>query len=151
MDNTVTYTVVTAKKQDKKAIKRFYKQQKYSANFIGFDHCYFIKSSDTIIGSVIISFIESNNQQAFLHALVIDKQFQKQGLATQLVKNIECNYSSVTCFSNSNMASFYQKLGFQVTNSKTISPIIEKRFIQYRRTKPKLLRFIKFYGPLISH
>ncbi|MCJ8320558.1 MAG: GNAT family N-acetyltransferase [Colwellia sp.] len=144
MDNSLISAVITAEKEDKKAIKRFYKQQRYSASFIGFDHCYFIKSSDTIVASVIVSFIESNNQQAFLHALVVDRKFQKKGLATQLINAIDCGYSSITCFSNSNMTIFYQNFDFQIAGSSLIKPIIEKRFRQYKQKNPKLLRFIKF-------
>jgi len=151
MDNTEDLLVITAIKSDKKAIQRFYKQQKYSASFLGFDHCYLIKSNGTIIASVIISFIESNNQQAFLHALVVDKKHQKRGIATKLINSIESNYSSIICFANSNMIDFYQKLDFQVTNSELIKPIIEKRFIRYKQNSPNLLRLIKFNPPSISH
>lgn len=47
--------VIVAKKNDKKSILRFYKENHYPARFIGFDHCYLIKVDDNIIASVIIS------------------------------------------------------------------------------------------------
>ena len=46
---------ILANKADKKSILRFYKDNHYSARFIGYDSCYLIKENDNIIASVIIS------------------------------------------------------------------------------------------------
>lgn len=60
-NNSVSLCPVLAKRSDKKSILRFYKENNYSARFIGFDSCYLIKAQDKIIASVIIS--KGNVQQ----------------------------------------------------------------------------------------
>ena len=138
------FSLHTAEKSDKKAIKRFYKQQKYSASFIGFDHCYFIKHHNQIVACVIISFIRENHLQALLHALVVDKNYQGLGLAKQLIFNIDCHYKSLVCLADKTLTLFYQKLGFKHSTPNQINEDIEQRYLQYVQKNKTLLRFIKF-------
>ena len=112
-------TIDTATKSDKKSLLRFYKQQHYSAGLLGFDHVYLIKNPQEIIGAVIISALEKNNRQLFLHGLVIKQEFRQQNLATQLLRqtlNRHIN-QQVICFSNEDLSDFYQKNGFDFTGN----------------------------------
>ncbi len=77
--------ISSANKADKKSLMRFYKQQRYSASLLGFDHIYIIRDMQEIIGAVILSALKKDNNQLFLHALVIKKEYRQQKLATQKV------------------------------------------------------------------
>ena len=86
--------ITTASKNDKKSLMRFYKQQSYSAKLLGYDNAYLMKYSGEIIGAVIISGLEENNPQLFLHALVIKKEFRQKRLASELIKHALFQHAS---------------------------------------------------------
>lgn len=153
------YSVKIATKSDKKALKRFYKNQHYSASFIGFDSAYIILDNEQIIASAIVSYSTSDNNQALLHALVVAKPYQKQGIATELINIIKqqhCHnhsnkHSSIVCFTKPELAIFYQALSFKKLTQEQApnSPIISdennlitdvnfKRFNAYRKKNPAL-------------
>ena len=96
--------IVRADKTDKKAIQGFYKQQHYSAGFIGYDRTYLIKQQQQIIASVILSRITVDNPHELLHALVVDKVFQHQGLASRLLRYVKQNHATFSCFANAKLA-----------------------------------------------
>jgi GNAT superfamily N-acetyltransferase len=147
-------TIALASKSDKKDILRFYKANNYSARFIGFDKCYLIKKNQVIIASVIVSKARLDQQESaernsksqyFLHALVVAPTYQKQGLATQLVKHSLTLHSSLVCFSDASLAPLYLKQGFKalsdslVKNNLTIE--LFKRFQQYSKHQSGLKVF----------
>jgi GNAT superfamily N-acetyltransferase len=147
-------TIALANKSDKKDILRFYKVNNYSARFIGFDKCYLIKKNQVIIASVIVSKARLDQQESaernsksqyFLHALVVAPTYQKQGLATQLVKHSLTLHSSLVCFSDASLAPLYLKQGFKalsdslVKNNLTIE--LFKRFQQYSKHQSGLKVF----------
>jgi hypothetical protein len=55
--------IFLAEKSDKKIIKRFYKLQRYSASYIGLDHCFYICQGQNIIAAMIISQMNKSNDQ----------------------------------------------------------------------------------------
>jgi N-acetylglutamate synthase-like GNAT family acetyltransferase len=133
-----------AVKSDKKSVMRFYKQQNYSAGLLGFDHSYTIKFEQVIIGCVIISSLEKSNPQLFLHALVIKKEHQKQGLASQLLRYALEQHPShqLVCFAQESLSHFYQKNSFrQITEHQLLQPLLV-RYLRYKKTNNKLLVFL---------
>ncbi|MCH2055633.1 MAG: GNAT family N-acetyltransferase [Thalassotalea sp.] len=94
---------------DKKAIKAFYKNERYSAKFKGFDLAYgafsagaksdvnhdesrILDSADTtaqqelaLVASVIISQLHQDNTQALLHGLVTASSARGKGIASRLI------------------------------------------------------------------
>jgi len=139
----MTVTITTANKSDKKSLKRFYKQQSYSAGLLGFDCIYIIKNKQEIIGAVIISAIEENNAQLFLHALVIKQAFRQKKFASQLIQHALLQHTNqqVICFAKEQLANFYQLNGFsQVTEQQLLQPLL-MRYSSYKKTNNTLLVF----------
>jgi len=140
------YTFRIANKQDKKNILRFYKSQHYSARFIGHDHCYLILLNDKIIGSVIISQITADNHQHFLHALVIEVQYQKQKLASKLLKEVMLHHKKIVCFADVSFSPFYFANKFKkvplIKIDNTLTEQLSARFTRYSKKSPSLKIFI---------
>jgi len=130
--------ITTASKSDKKSLMRFYKQQSYSAKLLGYDTTYLMKYSGEIIGAVIISGLEENNPQLFLHALVIKKELRQKRLASELIKHALFQHASqqIVCFANGSLTHFYQINGFsQITEHQLLQPLLI-RYLSYRRFLP---------------
>ena len=127
-----------ANKTDKKDIKRFYKSQQYSAKFMGLDHCFIIEYKCEIVASVIISQLNQQNQQYFLHALVVNSCYQKQGFASKLLKYATDEISTVhkpaliVCFCDANLIFLYQKCGFKLLSENALNQILHSRFLLYK-------------------
>jgi len=163
MNSSHSLNIVKAKKSDKKAIQAFYKQQHYSAKLLGLDHCYLIysrnKVSDLatplepsdIIACVIVSQLESNNSQFFLHGLVVERSNQKQGLATCLIKHALTNHNTIVCFAQPSLSKLYTQHGMTVISeemiSETLTPLLKLRFCAYRKKHASLLAFIVIPDP----
>jgi len=136
-------SITTAIKTDKKSLMRFYKQQHYSAGLLGFDNVYIIKCEEVIIAAVIVSALEQDNPQLFLHGLVVDDKFRQQGLAGRLLKHIRSIHSSqpVICFASVELSEFYHKNGFKLSQVKQLFPPLLSRYLQYKKTNNELLVF----------
>ncbi|MBA6265666.1 GNAT family N-acetyltransferase [Colwellia sp. Bg11-12] len=143
-------TIVTATKSDKKSLMRFYKQQHYSAGLLGFDHTYLIKSSSEIIGSVIVSAIIENNQQLFLHALVIKQAHRQKKLATKLIQHVllQHYHQNIFCFANETLRYFYHLNGFSQIAQSQLDQLLLKRYLGIKKTNSTLLVFQR---KLLSH
>ncbi|AAZ25550.1 MULTISPECIES: GNAT family N-acetyltransferase [Colwellia] len=156
-----------SKKTDKKAILRFYKDNHYSARFIGFDNCYLIKMGDNIIASVIISQGNKSQQidtatevtstdifqdlsqdkpQYLLHALLVSPDYQKQGYAVQLLKHTITHHQPLICFAHTSLSKLYLENGFTLIADdllcKFLNPALYNRFQLYLKHKPELKAFI---------
>lgn len=125
--------IVQANKEDKKAIKRFYKQQHYSASFMGLDTTYLAKQQGDIIGAVIVSKICADNQQTLLHALVVDRQYRRLGIAQLLLNQCQAHFNSIKCFASHELAEFYDKVNFIKCEETELSPELLARYQQYNR------------------
>ena len=138
--------IVQATKTDKKAVLRFYKSQRYSARFLGGDHCYLIKKQDVIIASVIVSTIQSNNRQCFLHALVVEKAFQHQGLASLLIQHCQTMHCPIVCFCLPQLSVLYTHYDFKLLSSKAINSLLcadlLQRFKRYQAKQSELVALI---------
>lgn len=136
-------SITTAIKTDKKSLMRFYKQQHYSAGLLGFDDVYVIKREDIIIGAVILSALEKDNPQLFLHGLVVDKKYLLQGLASQLLQYALDIHStkSIICFASVELCVLYQKNGFALSDEKQLLTPLLSRYLQYKKTNNALLVF----------
>ncbi len=148
-------TIALANKSDKKDILRFYKANNYSARFIGFDRCYVIKNELSIVASVIISMgkLEQknctkalSNSQYFLHALVVDPAYQKQGLATRLLNYSLARHRPIVCFAHSSLSPLYQKQGFKALRDdlvkSTLTIELFNRYQQYIKHQSNLTVFV---------
>ncbi|MBB6542495.1 GNAT family N-acetyltransferase [Thalassotalea piscium] len=140
----MTTTVVKASNNDKKAILRFYKQQHYSAGFLGFDHTYYIQKNAQIIASVILSKIVESNPQMLLHALVVDKQYSRQKLATTLLQHCISQHPALVCFSTDALALLYFKNSFSLIPETQISQVLQQRYRIYHQKNNKLRCFIHY-------
>ena len=143
----ITNRLITlAEKSEKKSILRFYKSQQYSARFIGLDKCYLVKNDGNIIASVIISKIHPDNQQYFLHALVVDKHFRQQGIAHELLAKVMANYRPMVCFCQSSLRFFYQECGWQLVSltqlDRQLTEYISIRFHRYQKNGAELEVFL---------
>ncbi|RHW76794.1 N-acetyltransferase [Colwellia sp. RSH04] len=139
-------TVVHADKKDKKAVLRFYKEHLFTARFKGFDNTYFIKDGAQIIACVIVSQITLSNPQSLLHALFVDFNHQKQGLAKLLLNTCKTHHHSIVLFASKQLANFYQKHGFSLVPQEKIKGILSDelgtRFTVYKNKQPDLVAFI---------
>ena len=129
-----------ANKTDKASIKRFYKEQKYSAGFMGYDHTMLALVGETIVGAVIVSRIDENNSQYLLHGLVISKGYRDQKIASTLINQIKKRYAPIYCFADSSLANFYLK--------KRCKKVKFRRIINYfsysAKRLPKKIPYIKY-------
>ena len=152
-------SVELAKKSEKKSIQRFYKANRYSASFIGFDSCYLIKQGEVIIACVIISRCEQPDKstdkllacsagkyQYFLHGLVVAPTFRGQGLATKLLKYALEHYQPIICFAKESLTHLYLTHGFTLVESSAVEqvllPSLTRRFIGYSAKENSLRAFI---------
>lgn len=123
---------------NKKQIKRFYKSQHYSASFVGFDTSYQVLNEDKIIASAIISYQTKENQQALLHALVVDKNYRNIGIAKQLISHICKQHNHIVCFCSLELIKLYQQFNFNLCSENDLSTMNKFRFLTYQQ-KNKLL------------
>ncbi|MDN3652221.1 GNAT family N-acetyltransferase [Thalassotalea ponticola] len=131
--------VTVAIKADKKRVKRFYKQQAYSASFLGDDVCYLlVDATDQIIASVIVSY---QHQCPFLHALVVAKPYRNQGIASKLLQHCQQQHRTITCFAKRDLRGFYLRHGFVVCASGHIDNSLSSRYARYVIKQPDLLIF----------
>ncbi len=137
------HTIELATKSDQKDIQRFYKQQNYSARFLGFDSCYLIRSNNRIIATVIVSQLSECHKQSLIHALVVDKNQLHQGFATLLLTYAAKHHKNLICFADNSLSMLYNKAGFIEINYNVLSEQLNIRYQQYRLTKPNLLIFAK--------
>ena len=135
-----------ATKSDKSAIKCFYKEQCYSARFIGHDFGYLLHQDQTIIGSALISTITAASTQALLHGLVVAKDYQQRGLGSQLLDFALGQYQllgqcpkTLIAFCQPELLSLYQKHGFLETDSNKLNHLLAPRFSSYQKKQPELL------------
>jgi N-acetylglutamate synthase-like GNAT family acetyltransferase len=135
------HKIFLAVKSDKKTLKRFYKLQRYSASYIGLDHCFYISQGQNIIAAMIISQINKSNAQYLLHGLVVDKNFQHQGLALALLDKACTNFTNLVCFADSELSSLYLKANFTQVESHFLSAELFNRYHQYHKTKKHLIIF----------
>lgn len=156
---------ILANKADKKSILRFYKNNRYSASFIGDDNCYLIKENSKIIASVIISLtgnrpeilpIRRDNNltkspvkpQYLLHALLVDLSRRKLSHAQILLKHSITHHQPLVCFAHITLRQLYLKNGFILIAddlvSKCLNPSLFSRFQQYSKQKTGLNVFINF-------
>ncbi|KGJ99035.1 GNAT family N-acetyltransferase [Thalassotalea sp. ND16A] len=135
--------IIQADKTNKKAIKRFYKNNHYSASFMGDDACYFITedSADNtnIIAGVIISYQQST---PFLHALVVTKEYRGKGLSTLLLNHCQQQINLIYCFANNSLCRLYQQQGFASIAANQLPESLKVRLLNYQQKSPSLQSLI---------
>ncbi|MEW6982641.1 GNAT family N-acetyltransferase [Colwelliaceae bacterium 6471] len=136
-------------KSDKKALKRFYRQQNYSAAFMGYDQCYVVKEGKNIIAAAIVSMITRENNQALLHGLVVSKTLQKQGVASNLLSHITKHHTELYCFASVTLQAFYLHQQFTQVSTSVLKDTLESRLNIYRQKKPDLVIF-NYHSPVIT-
>ncbi|WP_206486405.1 GNAT family N-acetyltransferase [Thalassotalea sp. G2M2-11] len=137
--------IILADKTDKKSVLRFYKQQHYSARYLGFDHVYIIEYDNNIIAAVMVSNIKPNANVSLLHALVVDKAYQRQGLATKLLQHVFKHHGTIICFAQPFLAPLYQSVAMATLTlaqiEQQLSPELYLRYLAYKKSQPKLQVF----------
>ena len=136
-----------ATKADKSAIKRFYKNNRYSASFMGDDQCFYITHYEAIVACVIVSY---STTTPFLHALVVQKNQQKNGLARQLVAKCQQQFNDIICFADKDLTEFYLKLGFVKSNANRLPANLLDRF-QIYSNKNNLLQCYQYLSESASN
>lgn len=146
---------------DKKQLKRFYKQEHYSAGFKGFDIAYGVFDKEQLISAVIISQLTPDNTQALLHGLVTKKIKQNQGHASKLlnyclvsyqkvgladitdnlsnISNISNTMESIVCFIEPKLRAFYLQHQFTEQPITALNDTLKPRFNAYQKYQADLL------------
>lgn len=132
-------TISQATKEEKKAIKRFYKSSQYSASYVGHDSVYLIKADCTkIIGSVIISQVEDSH---WLHGLVIAPEHRDRQLANRLLQQVCPQHLPLFCFVSAPLKRLYLHNGFSQTDSSGLPDALALRYQAYLKNDKTLLCF----------
>ena len=150
------FSIQLAPKSAKKSIQRFYKQQNYSASFIGYDNCYLVSNNDQIIACVIISRSTAENHQWLLHGLVVDKAYQNLGLGRAMLSYVTQQHYPLVCFAKKKLSLFYLRSAFEIFEYQNdsiidhennealiriVSPCNLKRYLSYRQYQADLAIF----------
>ena len=130
-----------AQKSDKKAVMRFYKQQRYSARLMGFDHTYIIRDGDYIIAAAIASYLTAENNTGFLHGLVVDKNRQKAGLGKKLLEHCSFLHQPLICFADQSLSAFYLSASFKPIVSSQLNDLLQQRYHVYKKHHTNLIIF----------
>ena len=136
------FTIQKLNKDRKKDIKSFYKENSYSASFIGYDHAYILTLEDKIIGAVIISYQSENNRYALLHGLFIEPSFRNKGCANLLIKNVIREHKHIICFAERELECIYISNGFFEEKSDKLPSYLIKRYESYVKKSTRLSIFI---------
>ncbi|XPF94584.1 GNAT family N-acetyltransferase [Colwellia sp. RE-S-Sl-9] len=137
------FEINKATKQDKKDIKRFYKDNNYSASFMGYDHTYIIKMDNVIIGSVILSYITNSSQYGLLHALLITPLYREKGYAKLLIETLQWEHNHIICFADKKLYRLYKDIGFKESESLEIPSHFIDRYNCYLKKNNDLKVFLK--------
>ena len=152
---SLSFTIETANKSDKKDVMAFYKQQQYPAKFMGFDHCFVAKVDALIIGCVIISDIEkahqkmldnhdSNESKAlFLHGLFVAPKYRNYGISKALIDEMALLKKSIICFADISLTALYLKSGFNKVSEDSLPKLYHERYKSYRNKQTNLLAFVR--------
>lgn len=144
-------SIKLADKSDKKNIIRFYKAQRYSASFIGYDKTYLAinELDNSVVGIVIVSFSNNINQQGLLHGLFVKAEYRHQAIARKLLHTALKSHNQIICFAATELSSFYQKMGFNPTtiHEAFIAEVNLTRFNAYQKNMPSLAIFIHKDSP----
>ena len=148
LDSLNEISFIIADKAHKKSIKQFYKQQHYSASFMGDDFCVLALSQEKIIAAALCSGIIVNAKQYFLHGVVVDEHYQHRGIASKLINQCwqhlinlaqqkQAN-ASLVCFAESDLLPLYQTNGFKVVCTDTIDNHLKSRYLIYSKKHKQL-------------
>ena len=131
--------ILTAEKSDKKDIKRFYKNNHYSASFMGNDQCFMIKDDNAqIIAAVIVSVI---SDKPFLHALVVNQNERGTGRATQLLEHCQSISPMIYCFADLSLNRLYIASNFKSIDQEQLPASLHSRFQRYKQQNNTLTAF----------
>ena len=148
------YTVIKTTKADKKAIMRFYKEQRYPASYIGQDNGYIVKSNNAIIASAIVSAGQECGQFWLLHALVTDRSFRRKNIASSILQTIiseknslaQTSFEKIICFADIELQAFYlsnQFISYSIISDITQLPLeFKRRFKRYQEKQRNLHCFL---------
>lgn len=148
------YTIIKAEKYEKRTIMHFYKSQQYNASYIGQDHCYIVKSADSIIASAIISAGQENDNHWLLHALVTEKGHRNKRIASDILQvifseknsDLQLSYPNIICFADKSLENFYLANKFNhYSSTEDIAQLpdeFRQRLLSYQEKKQNLQCFI---------
>ena len=122
-------------------VNQFYKRV-YKKGIAGKNEAVFIiKNTQQIICSAKLKSIE---QSLLLTGVACDEDFQHQGYASQLVKQLlEKQQQAIFCFPYPHLEVFYQRLGFSHLSVQDAPEAIQTRILRYRQHRDLLLMVCK--------
>lgn len=129
-------------KSDKRKLQRFYKSQKYSASFMGYDHFYLLTIDEEILGAVMISYLSQTNKYGLIHALVVSQNYQHKGYASELIKKIKSEHSDIICFADYKLSKLYTGVGLHIELPKNIPNYLTERYKSYKLKNESLAIFM---------
>lgn len=137
----MNYYITKAEKSDKKDIQRFYKSERYSACFIGYDQSFIIKERGEIIASVIVSARFENFESFFLHGLVVTKQYRNKGIAHAMLNYISEFFTPLYCFCEQALCRVYLSANFKQINEHALPNDLQQSYCRYKIKQPTLCCF----------
>ena len=149
--NTMNFERVN--QSHKKLIKQFYKQEKYSASYMGLDHVFIAQVEQETVGAIIISQISKANNQYLLHGFVIKQCYRKAGIGKELHHyaiaslakdknyNKKQNLNSIICFADECLSNFYIKLGYKSDTLENLNNTLTPRYNAYKKRQNQLTIF----------
>ena len=122
-------------------VNQFYKRV-YKKGIAGKNEAVFIlKNNQEIICSAKLKSIE---QCLLLTGVACDEDYQHQGYASQLVKEIlEKQQQAIFCFPYPHLKDFYLRLGFSLLTVEQAPQVIGQRFLRYTQHRELLLMVFK--------
>lgn len=122
-------------------VNQFYKRV-YKKGIAGKNEAVFIfKNEQEIICSAKLKSIEGD---LLLTGVACDSQYQHQGYASRLIKQIvDKQQQAIFCFPYPHLKDFYLRLGFSLLSVEEAPNIISQRFLRYLQHRELLLMVCK--------
>ncbi|MDX1453078.1 MAG: GNAT family N-acetyltransferase [Oleiphilaceae bacterium] len=122
--------------------KRFYSEQQYRCRFDRNSQIYALYLKQKMIACVQI---DREHNYYFLRAMVVAKNYRRQGLASQLLNAVAPYISTKDCWCLPfvHLVSLYQTAGFSEHDETTIPPTISTRLQRYHAQGKLLVAMCK--------
>ena len=136
-----SYQLIALEKVKYPLVNQFYKRV-YKKGIAGKNEAVFIlKNERQIICSAKLKSIETS---LLLTGVACDPDYQHQGYASQLVKQLlSKQQESIFCFPYPHLEAFYQQLGFNHLPVDQAPEAIQTRILRYRQHRDLLLMVYK--------
>lgn len=141
--------IVRAEKSDKKAIKRFYKQNRYSAGFMGDDVCFYITdeylieqkafNEEAIVNIIACVIISYQHDHPFLHGLLVAQTHKRKGHASSLLNHCKMHFKKIFCFVEPRLLPWYAKQKFVPKDVNQLPEQLKNKLSTYQQYTKELV------------